>query len=142
MNCANKVSLVLYTYIWSTISKPFFIGIIKWICKALFFCTFGHHFHCSAMLLDRVMGTNWVCYGWILKVAKAHVQTRFKRILAHASKTTLKTKWAYSNFWKSTFSHSMTHNSANQHCIATEVSNSSNKLIWFWNTLPGFDIFD
>ena len=45
-----------------------------------------------------------------------YIQSSFKRILAHASQKTLKLngRLFICHFWKSTLSHSITHNSANQ----------------------------
>ena len=92
----------------------------------------------------------WFSFAHFFKVTKNPSQTRFKRILAHAwQKTKLKLNGAYRNFWKLTFNHSITHNSASQHRIATgglskcaEEDCTSRKLIQFWNTLSFFDIFD
>ena len=128
LNCAQKVSvhlqIVRYIKNWNIMWK--WNAFMK---SAVFFCAFWHLLHCSAMLFGQLMGTH-IGQGWIFKVAKAPVQSRFKWILAHASqKTILKLNGRLRNFSKSKLSHSMIHNYAKQHRIAThEVKMHRRKL--------------
>ncbi len=101
--------------------------------SADYFCAFSHLFHCCAMSFDSELWVlEWVKVIFFCNSPYANRIQKDTRACITEDKI-----WNWMgafNFWKSTLSHSMTHNSANQHRIATEeVNMRRRKLRFSWS---------